>query len=263
MTKLTPAQIEDIRQTTRKAAKAIMAVYDDSQNLEVTTKSDNTPVTQADIAAHEIIMAGLSRLDPTIPIVSEEGDAGQNRQHLQSPNFWLVDPLDGTRAFIAKKTGQFAICIALIVGDDPVFGIISAPALEKTYFGGPKYGSYRENEPKPPVDLAGIDKKPSRAVMTSSNLFNQPTKEYIDKNYPDYELKNVGSQLKLPYMAEGFADVYPRIDGPLHTWDLAAGHAILEGAGGQVSRFSGQKINYRSPDMKAGDFIARRFRQET
>lgn len=259
MTKLTPAQIKEIRQLAHQAGEAIMAVYNDPGGPKTSDKADGTPVTQADIAADKIITAGLGRLDPTIPVISEEGEADQNRQRLQSPSFWLVDPLDGTKAFIAKRTGQFAVCIALIVGGEPKFGIVSAPALGQTYFGGQEYGSYKESKTGEPTVLTNIGQTPSRAVLTSSRQLNRPTKDYIEKNYPDYEQKSVGSQLKLPYMAEGFADVYPRIDGPLNTWDLAAGQAILEGAGGSVLRFGGQRIDYQTPDLKAGDFIARRF----
>ena len=262
MTELTPAHISEILRITHRAGEAVMAVYNSPESLEVIKKPDDTPVTQADIIAHRILLDGLNTLNPDIPIISEEGEESENLERLRSDSFWLIDPLDGTKAFIAKKTGQFAVCAALIKGGDPVFGIISAPALGETYFGGIKYGSYKENEENTPTVLTNTAKEPSNVVLTSRSGLNRATKEYIDKHYPNHKLKAVGSQLKLPYMAEGFADVYPRIDGPLRTWDLAAGQAILEGAGGQVLRFNGSGIDYRTPDMKAGDFIANRFRQK-
>ena len=262
MAELTSAHISEALRATHRAGEAVMAIYNSPESLEVIEKPDNTPLTQADMIAHRILLDGLSALNSDIPIISEEGDKSENLERLHSDSFWLIDPLDGTKEFIAKKTGQFAICAALIEGNDPVFGIISAPALGETYFGGIKYGSYKENEENTPTALTNTAKEPSGVVLTSRSGLNRATKEYIYEHYPNHELKAVGSQLKLPYMAEGFADAYPRIGGPLHTWDLAAGQAILEGAGGQVLRFDGSRINYRAQDMKAGDFIANRFRQK-
>jgi 3'(2'), 5'-bisphosphate nucleotidase len=236
------------------ADKAIMDVYN-SHSAVVQTKTDNTPVTQADIASHNILTSGMKRLFPNIPIVSEEGDVQENSQTVKQQQFWLIDPLDGTNEFLSR-TGQFTICVALIEDDLPGFGVVSAPALGVTYFGGPGYGSFKkaaDGEPAPihvARDRTGI-------VLGSRSSPNLETSVYIERHYPEHEVKAVGSQLKLSHIAEGLADAYPRINGPLHLWDLAAGHAILLGAGGSVTRPDGSQIDYHSPNLLVGDFVAR------
>ncbi len=236
-----------------EADKAVMDVYH-SHNAIVEMKTDHTPVTQADIASHHILTSGMKRLFPNIPLVSEEGDVQANRQTVRQQQFWLVDPLDGTNEFL-ERTGQFTICVALIEDDLPSFGIVSAPALRITYFGGPGYGSFKkagDGEPVP-IHVASVR---TGVVLGSRAAYNHETSVYVARHYPEHEVKAVGSQLKLPLIAEGFADVYPRINGPLHLWDLAAGHAILVGAGGSVTRPDGSPIDYHSPSLHVGDFVA-------
>src|SRR5437763_14662778 len=136
-----------------EADKAVMDVYH-SHSAVVETKTDNSPVTQADIASHHILTSGIKRLFPNIPIVSEEGDLQENRQTVKQQQFWLIDPLDGTNEFLAR-TGHFTICAALIEDDTPSFGVVSAPALGITYFGGPVYGSFKKvgNAEPAPIDV--------------------------------------------------------------------------------------------------------------
>ena len=259
MAKLAPEQIAGILETVHEADEAIMAVYNAPESLEITAKADSTPVTQADMAANEILAEGLGALLPEIPILSEEGDREENLKVLARDRFWLIDPLDGTKAFIAGKTGHFTVCLALIEGDDPTFGVLSAPALGETYFGGKEYGSFKEDRAGNPVSLADTAGRASGIVLASRSAFNRATEEYIETHYPDHERRAVGSQLKFARVAEGFADAYPRIGGYLCTWDIAAGQALLEGVGGKVVRPDGSRIDYRAEDMKAGDFVASRF----
>jgi 3'(2'), 5'-bisphosphate nucleotidase len=237
-----------------EADKAVMDVYN-SHSAVVQTKTDNTPVTQADIASHHILTSGMKRLFPNIPIVSEEGDVQENSQTVKQQHFWLIDPLDGTNEFLAR-TGQFTICVALIEDDLPGFGIVSAPALGVTYFGGPGYGSFKKAADDKPAPIH-VARDRTGIVLGSRSSPNLETRVYIERHYPEHEVKVVGSQLKLSQIAEGLADAYPRINGPLHLWDLAAGHAILLGAGGSVTRPDGSPIDYHSPDLLAGDFVAR------
>ena len=237
-----------------EADKAVMDVYH-SHSAVVETKTDNSPVTQADIASHHILTSGIKRLFPNIPIVSEEGDLQENRQTVKQQQFWLIDPLDGTNEFLAR-TGHFTICAALIEDDTPSFGVVSAPALGITYFGGPVYGSFKKvgNAEPAPIDVAN-DR--TGVVLGSRSAYNHETSVYVERHYPEHEVKAVGSQLKLPQIAEGLADAYPRINDTLHLWDLAAGHAILLGAGGSVKRPDGSPIDYHSPDLLVGDFVAK------
>lgn len=238
----------------QEADRAVMDVYN-TNSAVVETKADNTPVTQADIAAHHIITNGLARLFPNIPVVSEEGDREANIRTVQSELFWLVDPIDGTREFLAR-TGHFTICAALVEDSQPSFGIISAPALGVTYYGGPETGSYKKSldQVAQPIHVA---REKVGVVMGSRLFLNEKTSLYIAQHYEGSEIREVGSQLKLPQIAEGLADAYPRIDGPLHLWDLAAGQAILEGAGGTVTRPDGGPLDYHAQTLKIGDFVAR------
>jgi 3'(2'), 5'-bisphosphate nucleotidase len=237
-----------------EADKAVMDVYN-SHTAVVEMKTDHSPVTQADIASHHILTSGIKRLFPNIPLVSEEGDVQENRPTVQQKQFWLIDPLDGTNEFLAR-TGQFTICVALIEDDLPSFGIVSAPALGITYFGGPGYGSFKKARDGEPAPIHVANGR-TGVVLGSRTSYNHETRVYVERHYPEHEVKAVGSQLKLPKIAEGLADAYPRINGPLHLWDLAAGHAILVGAGGSVSKPDGSPIDYHSPNLLVGDFVAK------
>jgi 3'(2'), 5'-bisphosphate nucleotidase len=236
-----------------EAAKAVMDVYN-SQSAVVETKADNSPVTQADIAAHSILTSSIKRLFPHIPLISEEGDAQENRQAVQQQQYWIIDPLDGTKEFLARA-GDFTICVALIEGDLPRFGIVAAPALGITYFGGPGHGSFKKAGSGEPVPIR-VARAKTGVVLGSRSHFNQETRRYIERQYPEHEVKAVGSQLKLPQIAEGLADACPRMNHAMRLWDLAAGHAILVGAGGSVKRPDSSPIDYHSPDLLVGDFVA-------
>jgi 3'(2'), 5'-bisphosphate nucleotidase len=173
---------------------------------------------------------------------------------VQSERFWLVDPLDGTRDFL-NRTDDFTVCIGLVEHGIPVFGVVSAPAHGVTYYGSPTHGSFRIADTHDPVALHVATDK-TNVVLISRSHTDDATAEYIAKQYPTATTEQVGSQLKLPRIAEGSADVYPRIDCGLHLWDLAAGQAILTGAGGSVVRPDGSAIDYRDPSLRVGDFIA-------
>lgn len=237
----------------QEADKAIMDVYD-ANSAVVEIKADDTPVTQADIASHHIVTRGLARLFPDVPVVSEEGDKETNLELVRGERFWLVDPLDGTKEFLAR-TGHFTICAALVENDVPTFGIISAPALGVTYYGGVGMGSFKKTQDQEPLPIQASQQRLGIVLGSRSDL-NESTAQYIAEHYEGSKITQVGSQLKLPQIAEGLADAYPRIDGPLHLWDLAAGHAILTSAGGTVTRPDGSPVTYHSDNLKVGDFVA-------
>ncbi len=236
------------------ADAAIMEIYN-ANSAVVEWKADNTPLTQADKASHEIISRGLEYLFPDIPVVSEEGDELENEKNVRSDLFWLVDPIDGTKEFLAR-TGQFCICLALIKEGMPIFGIVSAPAVDTLYYGGKNMGSFRVDAANAVTPIR-ISESPVGVVLGSRTELDGPTVEYITKHYPNAKVEQIGAQLKLPRIAEGLADAYPRINGPLHLWDLAPGQAVLEAAGGIVTRPDGGVIDYRDPSLMAGDFVAR------
>lgn len=246
--------LNELLQIVSDAGDAIMEIYN-ANSAVVQIKEDNTPLTQADIASHDIITAGLQQLFPDIPVISEEGDKVENVSHLQDDAYWLVDPIDGTKEFI-KRTDQFTICLALVVDGEPAFGIVAAPALNTVYYGGPSMGSFKKFGDKPAQQIH-VSKQKLGIIMGSRLHFDEATAAHIAEHYPDATIEHVGSQLKLPYIAEGKADAYPRANSPLHLWDLAPGHAIVVGAGGTVTKPDGSPLNYRDESTKIGDFLAK------
>ena len=237
----------------QEAAQAVMDVYN-SQSAVVELKGDNSPVTQADIAAHHILTSRIQRLYPHIPMISEEGDAQENRRAVQQQLFWLIDPLDGTKEFLARNS-DFTICIALIEGDAPSFGLIAAPALGVTYYGGPNSGSFKITGTGEPVPIH-VARGSTGVVLGSISHLNRETSDYLARHYPEHRMQAAGSQLKLAYIAEGLADACPRLNHAMRLWDLAPGQAILAGAGGSVTRPDGSPIDYHTPSLLADDFVA-------
>ncbi|MFZ2545224.1 MAG: 3'(2'),5'-bisphosphate nucleotidase CysQ [Candidatus Saccharimonadales bacterium] len=234
------------------ADKAIMEVYD-THSAVVEMKADNTPLTQADMSSHAILSSGLDELFPDIPIISEEGDQEQNSRMVKDEMFWLVDPLDGTREFVARS-GQFCVCVGLIVNGKPYFGIVSVPALGVIYYGGATMGSYKKVGDQPP-EIIHVSDHHLGIVLGSRMDKGGPTYDYIADNFAYSEIQSFGSMLKFTMIAEGLADVYPCIQRPLHLWDVAAGHAIVDGAGGTVTRPDGSLIDYNNQTLMAGDFV--------
>jgi 3'(2'), 5'-bisphosphate nucleotidase len=247
------SHLADLLALVRRADEAIMDVYNAHATI-VKTKADDSPITQADEASHDILVAGLKVLFPDIPVVSEEGDQAVNAKAVKQPIFWLVDPIDGTREFI-QRSGDFTICLGLIEDDRPVFGIISAPAHNVVYYGGQAMGSYKQNHGEAPQPMH-VPKQAVGVVLASRMNPEPTTTAYIQEHYANAAIKQVGSQLKLPYIAEGLADACPRFNTTMHPWDLAAGQAILEGAGGKVTRPDGSAIDYHDGSLLVGDFIA-------
>ena len=245
--------MSDLLKLVRRADEAVMEVYD-ANSAVVQTKDDDSPITQADMASHHILVDGLARLFPDVPIVSEEGDQQANAAAVSGPLFWLVDPIDGTKEFIAR-TGDFTVCLAFVQDGVPVFGIISAPAYGTTYYGGPGMGSFKVEADSAPQPIHVAAQK-LHVVVASRGELNPETADYIARQYPGATIDRVGSQLKIPYVAEGRADAYPRIVHGMKVWDVAAGDAILTGAGGKVTRPDGSAVDYQAVSLLVGDFVA-------
>ncbi len=245
--------LNDLLVMVARANVAILDVYHSRFAVEI--KSDHSPLTQADKSSHAIITAELARITPGIPVVSEEGNQEFNSQAVLADTFWLVDPLDGTREFVAR-TGQFCAAIALIDRAVPVFGMFSIPTEDTIYYGGKSLGAYKKigDAVAQPIYAAhshmGI-------VLASRMDQGGATAEYIAQHFGSDELLAYGSMLKYGMIAEGKADAYPCIDRPLKLWDLAAGQAVIEGAGGSVTRPNGSQINYNNSTLLVGDFVAR------
>tara|TARA_A100000164_G_C21771833_1_gene706640 strand:+ start:174 stop:1004 length:831 start_codon:yes stop_codon:yes gene_type:complete len=244
---------ESLLDLMEKASKAIMEVYEKSYT-EIDIKDDNTPVTKADLAANKILTDGLNNLFPEIPTVSEEESSSLNIPKTNKV-FWLIDPLDGTKEFI-KKNHEFTCNLALIENNASTLGFVTIPVKGLIYYGGKQFGSKLINKNKTSSEvkykkISGI----CRIVASKSHL-NEKTKKFINDIQGKVELIQAGSSLKFIKIAEGLADIYPRL-APTSEWDTAAAHAILEGAGGEVLQLNGKEIIYGKEDILNPYFIAR------
>jgi 3'(2'), 5'-bisphosphate nucleotidase len=238
--------------TIADAGTAIMGVYDGAFSVE--HKDDNSPLTQADLESQRVIQAALGRLTPDIPVLSEESAQApwKERQHWRE--LWVVDPLDGTREFV-KRNGEFTINIALVVDHEPVLGVVAAPALGLVYWGAPGTGafSHHRGAQQTPIQVSP-PATPLRVVGSRSHT-STATASYLGKLRP-HVTSGIGSSLKFCLIAEGKADLYPRF-GPTSEWDTAAGQAVLEAAGGRVTRLDGHRLRYNCREtLLNGDFIA-------
>lgn len=227
-----------------EAGKAIMAVYNDE--ITVSRKADDSPLTQADLAAHHIIQDGLSKLTPVLPIISEESAALPFEQRRQWKTYWLVDPLDGTREFI-KRNGEFTVNIALIDDHQTVMGVVYAPALDLLFFATRGDGAYRQLGNTPPERIHAREFNATQVTVAGSRSHAGEKLLKFLGNMGPHMLISMGSSLKICLVAEGRADVYPRL-GPTSEWDTAAAQCILEEAGGQLIGMDKQPFRYNTKE---------------
>ena len=235
------------------ASDAIMAVYA-SDAFGESTKADDSPVTQADLAAHQVLVEGLATLTRDIPIVSEE-DASSIEAGRHSTCYWLIDPLDGTKEFI-NRNDEFTCNLALIEDHQPTFGLVSIPALGLLYSGGPGLGSQRISRDGQLTTLHPAPVQGLTRVVASKSHLNQETQAFIERIPGKVELIQAGSSLKFLRIAEGLADCYPRL-GPTCEWDTAAAHAVVLGAGGSVTDLDGEELRYGKDDILNPHFVVR------
>ncbi|WP_372600395.1 3'(2'),5'-bisphosphate nucleotidase CysQ [Amphritea sp.] len=224
---------QDIIDLAKRAGAAIMAIY--QQDFAVYEKQDESPLTEADLASHHCIVNGLKQLTPQIPVLSEESGADEHLDRMSWQRYWLIDPLDGTKEFI-KKNGEFTVNIALIDQGKAVFGVVYAPALDVTYWGDAD-GAFKESDGK--VESIRVSEIPAEGavwrVVGSRSHQSDEFKAFV-QGLPDTEVVSMGSSLKLCLVAEGVADLYPRL-GLTSEWDTAAAHAVVTAAGGQVLQY--------------------------
>ena len=216
-------------------------------DVDVIRKEDNSPVTEADLAAHHILVDALRALTPDIPIVSEESESHTLPEGAE--RFWLVDPLDGTKSFI-RGTGAFTVNIGLIEYGEPTMGVIVVPTDKRCYAGDIEHGAWKNDEP---ISTGDLPKTEWGAVVSMSHL--DPKTEAFITPLPIGEKRSASSSLKFCLVAEGAAHLYPRF-GPTMEWDTAAGHAILRAAGGKVVHPDGRSFTYRKTGFRNGAFIA-------
>jgi 3'(2'), 5'-bisphosphate nucleotidase len=242
----------------RAAGREIMRFYGDPGGDAIASerKADGSPVTAADHAAEALIVAGLTRLDAGIPIVAEELVAGGQAPDVAERPFWCVDPLDGTKEFIAR-TGEFVVCIALIERRAPVLGVVHAPVLDATYAGaGPGTAlKIHTTGARHPIAVRAVPASGAVALDSRSHRDGAELDRWLAEHGVT-ERRVCGSALKFGLVAEGAADLYVRF-GPTSEWDTAAGHAVLEAAGGSVTRLDRAPMRYAKPGFLNSGFIAR------
>ena len=249
-----------------EAGKRIMEIYE-NEDFEVDFKGDDSPLTKADLASHQIIMQHLSATD--IPVLSEEGRDLSYKERKNWSSLWIVDPIDGTKEFI-KKNGEFTVNIALVRDQKPVLGVIYVPALQELYYASEEAGSYKvdnivdfdgmESLEASAVKLPKKNKNKSFTVVASKSHLSEETKDYIEKlkdEHGEVESISKGSSLKLCMVAEGKADEYPRF-APTMEWDTAAGQAICTFAGKTVyDHKTGKEMLYNRENLLNNWFLVK------
>ena len=231
---------EQLIEISKEAGEAILKVY--NTNFDYQIKKDLSPLTKADTLSHNIICEKLKLLTPDIPIISEENSDIPFNIRSSWEQYWLVDPLDGTKEFI-KKNGEFTVNIALIENNTPIFGIIHIPVTNETYWGSSTKGSFyiKGNNQKTKLHVENKIRSQVRIVASRSH----PSKmlDTLLEEIGEYKIITKGSSLKFCLIAKGQADIYPRL-GPTSEWDIAAGHAIVKFAGGSLLTIDGESMQY-------------------
>ncbi|MCH7743423.1 MAG: 3'(2'),5'-bisphosphate nucleotidase CysQ [Proteobacteria bacterium] len=255
-------QLEGIIKIAKSAGAAVLQIYEE-EDFGVETKADNSPLTEADLAAHEIIISGLNELAPGVPILSEESEDIPYATRKKWQRYFLVDPLDGTKEFISRN-GEFTVNIALIEEGIPVLGVVFVPVSDVTYAGQ-----------QLDTRIAFVERSGSRRDITTRNLPRrlrnnealtvvasrrhggealQRCVDVLQEKFADVELANMGSSLKLCLVAEGTADLYPRL-APTAEWDTAAAQAVVEAAGGSVVDTNLRPLRYNSKESILNPFF--------
>jgi 3'(2'), 5'-bisphosphate nucleotidase len=240
------------------AGREILAIYE--TDFDVARKADDSPLTQADLAAHRVIRRALLELTPQIPILSEEAELPDYATRRSWPCYWLVDPLDGTKEFI-NKNGEFTVNIALIEGNRATLGVVGVPAQGVVYTGDVVAGHAQRHDRDGVRELSArkLDSARPLIVVASRSHGGERLERFIDtlrERFASVDRTPVGSSLKFCILAEGRADIYPRL-GPTSEWDIAAAHAVLEASGGAVWRFDRAPLRYNSKESLLNpDFVA-------
>lgn len=248
--------LELVIETAKQAGKAIMEIYS-RDDFGITKKEDNTPLTMADSASDEVIKQTLSRLIPNIPLLSEESLEVQYENRKKWKRFWLIDPLDGTKEFI-KRNGEFTVNIALIEDNEPILGVVYAPALGTLYYGVKGLGAYKlEDNSKKRITTQSYKSGELLNIVASHSHHNENTERFIKNIEQDHipiNIIKIGSSLKFCLVAEGVIHLYPRF-GATMEWDTAAAQAVVEAAGGRVTNLDNEPLRYNKEKLLNPYFI--------
>ena len=250
--------LEEVKNIARAAGAAILEVY--GTDFAVDAKEDDSPLTEADRRSNAVILEGLARLDPAIPVISEETRTLPYGERKDWEYFWLVDPLDDTKDFI-KRNGEFTVNIALVRGQTPVLGVVYQPVGDHLYWGAEGRGAWKSSGGGEAIPLGGgvrYSEKEEVTVVASRSHLTDEVREFIaalEAQGKKVEFHSAGSSLKLCLVAEGAADVYPRL-GPTMEWDTGAAHAIALAAGRRVvEHATGEALRYNKENLLNPHFI--------
>lgn len=249
---ISSADIEPLYRLAQRAGEAILAIYLNESTWHETAKSDNTPVTAADIASSDILVSGLPSI-VNCPVVSEEA-LPSYQERKDWPLYWLVDPMDGTREFI-HKTGEFVINIALMRDHQPIFGMLYQPQSEVAWWGGRQLGAYTGTPEHHQPLCAGSSSRELIALGSRRSKWQGAWIERLAQAGFNVTKESLGSALKFMRLAQGLGDLYPRL-GPTSEWDTAAPQAILEQTGGGIVQWDGSPIEYGKQDTLNPHFVA-------
>ena len=236
--------IDPIEALCREAGAAILDVYE--TDFDVEHKADDSPLTRADLNSHRILAAGLNQLLPDLPTISEESGLPDFAERGSWSRYWLIDPLDGTKEFV-NRNGEFTVNVALIDNHRPLLGVVYVPVTGVCYVGCDGVGSEKRDADgqRQPIGVAIESSSPVRIVGSRSHR-GASLNAFLEQ-LGEYELIPVGSSLKFCQVAEGSADIYPRL-GPTSEWDTAAAQAVVEQAGGRVVEIDGKPLKYNKKD---------------
>lgn len=250
--------LEGVKRLAREAGAAVLEVY--GTEFAVDEKEDQSPLTEADRRSNAVILEGLARLAPGIPVISEEARALPYEERKDWKLFWLVDPLDGTKEFI-KRNGEFTVNIALVRDGVPVLGVVYQPVGDHLYWAAQGEGAWKSSEGGDPARLRGgehYSKKVEVTVVASRSHLTDEVRDFVaalEGEGKTVVFRSAGSSLKLCLVAEGAADVYPRL-GPTMEWDTAAAHAVALEAGRRVVEHgSGEALRYNKENLLNPHFI--------
>jgi 3'(2'), 5'-bisphosphate nucleotidase len=244
-------EIENIQSIACEAGKAILSFY--GQPVPVEKKADDSPLTKADLAAHNVIVKGLQALDDSIPVLSEEASEVPFAEREKWDQFWVVDPMDGTKEFI-KQTGEFTVNIALVRHGKPVLGVVYVPAQDLYYWAEKGNGAFKQQgeDAAFSIKVRSGDKK-QLSIVASRDHAGPMVTELLQR-FPGAETQSMGSSLKFCLIAEGRADIYLR-DVPTMEWDTAAAQCVVEQAGGVVQDIEGKTLTYNKPVLRNPSII--------
>lgn len=236
--------IEPLVALSQRAGDAILSIYE--TDFDVDHKDDDSPLTKADLASHRVIAEGLAALGENLPVISEESGLPDFAERSTWDTYWLIDPLDGTKEFV-KRNGEFTVNIALIHNHQPVLGIVHVPVTKTTYIGCKDWGAERRDADGSATKIGvSIESGSPVRVVGSRSHRGESLNAYLEQ-IGDFELHPIGSSLKFCKVAEGAADIYPRL-GLTSEWDTGAAQAVVEQAGGQVLELDGSPLSYNAKE---------------